>query len=491
MSKLVVIGTSSGAGKSTIVTVLCHLFSRYGLKVCPYKAQNMSLNSTSTWLGEEIAYIQYVQCISANVEATAHVNPILLKPLAEHFCEVIVLGTSRWIVDGHRYMTTLRLKLWEIADYSLKLLAKMYDVVIVEGAGAGFEPNLYSYDLANRLPLTHRDSKCIIVVDIYRGGAFTSALGLYLSLPVKIRDKVIGFIINRFCGDERLLATAIRWIESRTGKRVLGVVPLRDEFDILPEDSLDIPSLAAEHTTAQVDVAVVWYPYMSNFGEIQLLKLNPHVNVRLVKRPSEIGEPDLLVLPGSRNVIKSLEYLSRTGLTQKLHRIVSSVPIVGVCGGLEILSDEIADPHGLETGLPVQVKGIGLIPAKIRFTRSKTVSRLVCRLVTDKSKLTGFEIRRGVPVFRRFSPLFEVVQKNKCQVYDVFEGYLDEDNMCYATMIHEVIARPRFLNYILRHVNRRVLDVEPEELLLEKVKRASQLLERYVDLDPILKVLGE
>ncbi len=492
MPKIVVLGTASGTGKSTLVTVFCYLFSKQGLRVYPYKAQNMSLNSTSTWFGEEIAYVQYVQCLaSRRAEAIAHVNPVLLKPVSEHTCEVIILGRPRYLTRGLDYMNKLRARLWDVADFSLRVLSGVADIVVAEGAGAGFEPNLYDYDIANRLPLTHRDSKCVIVADIYRGGAFTSTLGLYISLPEKIRERVIGFIVNKFCGDERLLEKAILWLESKTKKKVLGVVPLREEFNILPEDSLDVPLLERVNVTARVDIAVVWYPGISNFGEIHLLKLNPDVAVRLVRRASELGEPDLIILPGSRNVVKSLSYLKQTGLLDRISRQAGSVPIVGICGGLEILSEEIIDPYGGEVGHPMRFRGLSLIPARVVFSKGKTICRVTCRLISQSSNLIGFEIHRGQPVFKKNMPLFEITRRNMQFQLQVPEGFQDEKAMYYATMIHEVISRPVFLNYVLRKINRKVAECEPETLLLQRLEKASQLLKRYVDFDFVMRAIGE
>ncbi len=491
MTKLVVLGTASGVGKSTITTVLCNLFSKEGLNVYPFKAQNMSLNSTSTWFGEEIAYIQYIQCLAARVKTvTAHVNPVLLKPVSERVSEVIVLGRPRYLLDGSTYMSMMRARLWDVADTSLRLLSKVSDIVIVEGAGAGFEPNLYEQDLANRLPMTHRDSKCVIVADIYRGGAFTSALGTFLSLPETVRERVVGFIINRLCGDERILREAIRWLEAKTKKKVLGVVHLREEFNILPEDSLDIPLLAEKEPSSLIDVALISYPGVANFGEFHLLKLNPDVCLRLVRRASEIGEPDLIVLPGSRNVFRSLSYLKRMHIHEKLLKLAGSVPIVGICGGFQILSHLIEDPYGKEAGEPVRARGLGMIPARVVYRESKIVCRVKCKLLNRRDLLVGFEIHRGVPSFSRESPLFEVLEKNHEQC-SALEGYQDDKNMLYATMIHEVISRPRFLNYILRGVGKRVSEIEPEDLLMSRIERASQLLKRYVDFDLLVRIASE
>ncbi len=490
MSKLVaILGTSSSAGKSTLVLLICRLLHRLGINVVPFKPQNMSLNSTSTQRGEEIAYAQYLQAKVCNIEPFALINPVLLKPLGEYRSEVIVLGRPLKLTSPSSYYNLTTGILREIIEISIRNLLNRFDVVIMEGAGSAFEPNLAARDIANMFPLLYCiknkiELDIIIVADIYRGGAYTSLLGTYYSLPRKLQKHVRGFILNKFCGDEKLLENANKWLESRTGKPVLGVLKLDDNLNLMPEDSLNVCNIVPEKYN--IDVAVIAYPYMANFNELFFLKYIDSVSVRYVRTPSELGEPDIIVLPGSRNVFKSLQYVKKLEFDKKLHKLAGSCIIVGICGGFQILSREIEDATGLETGSATYARGLGFLDTRFVYTQEKVIARtcaitLGCSFCSEGILVRGYEIHRGVQVdSRRY--LFKIVERNRVRL-KLFEGAVNERLLVFGTSIHEVLLNTKFLQELLRNVGKNIPEIDPFEMFVHACDLAVNKIRRCVSLE--------
>ncbi len=464
MTCIAILGTSSNCGKSTVTSLLCRLAYRKGLKTTPFKPQNMSLNSTSTWYGEEIAYIQYIQAKICNIEPTSHVNPILIKPYGNNRSEIIVWGRPRFFTTPSIYYSNIVEKLRDIVNTSYRILSKRYDIVIMEGAGCAYEPNLAHIDIANlEIPLRNDDVKIILVADIYEGGAFVSLYGTYILLPEKIRKKVIGFIINKFCGDIKILESALKWLEEKTKKPVISVLPLSENLNIFPEDSASLSKMY--NKDARIDVAVIYYPYISNFGELALLANYPEISIRFVHKPTELGEPDLIVLPGCRNTFKALEYIKRLGIDKKLRKVAGSIPIVGICAGYQLLSKKISDPTGFETGAPAHAEGLGLINTEFTYSDHKTVARVRAISLLDNNKeIEGFEIHRARPL-QENHPIFQVTRFNteRCNRY---EGYYDEKMKIYGTMIHDALHNYTFISNI---VEKPITKISLYEVIRKKI----------------------
>ncbi|MGC8598068.1 MAG: cobyric acid synthase, partial [Thermocladium sp.] len=346
-----IVSTSSNSGKTVIVTAIVHALSRRA-RVAPFKAQNMSLNSYPAVDGGEVAVAQAMQAYAAGVEPVTAMNPVLLKPLGDDRSEVIIRGRP-FSINGFREYSASILDKWRIVREAIDELRMGFDVVVGEGAGSAFEPNIR--DVTNFRAAEYLGSDVYVVLDIDRGGAFTSALGLMASIPPRWRRLVKGFIINRFRGDEGLLEGAVKWLRERTGKRVVGIIPWMDVHRLWPEDSESMEGFGS----GPLDVAVVAYPWISNFNEFHALSLEPDVGVRFV-RSGSLGEPDLIILPGSRNVPASLEWLRRTGLEAQLRRVLGSSLVLGICGGFQLMATKISDPLGVEGGAPGHYRGLGL-----------------------------------------------------------------------------------------------------------------------------------
>lgn len=389
---LVVCGATSDAGKSWVVTGLCRLLARRGLRVAPFKAQNMALNAAVTSDGAEIGHAQWVQALAAGVEAEAAMNPILLKPTGERTSQVVVLGKARGERSAAEYHAT-KAELRSVVAGALADLRRRFDVVVCEGAGGAAEINLLAGDLAN-LPLA-RDAglPAVVVGDIERGGVFASLYGTVMLLPDDLRRCVAGFVVNRFRGDPALLGDACAELERRCGVPTLGVVPRLPGVDLDAEDSLALdhwdtdPTVDLDGRVAAgggggagagrvLDVAAVRFPRVANFGDLDPLRLEPAVRVRWVRSGAELGRPDLVVLPGSKNTREDLAWLRASGLADGLSGLVAdgTAVVVAVCAGAQMAGLRIEDPDGAE-GPPGGADGLGWLPLVTRFEADKLLDR--------------------------------------------------------------------------------------------------------------------
>lgn len=387
---LMVCGTGSDAGKTTIVAALCRLLHRAGVSVAPFKAQNMSLNSYVTESGHEISRAQAHQAFAAGIEPDATMNPVLLKPASETTCEVIIDGVSRAVVDsvGIRAHTA---QLFEhVVDVAGQLRSR-YDVVVVEGAGGVAEINVMHRDISNLRLASRCGIPAVIVGDIERGGVFASLYGSHELLPAGLRACVRGFLINRFRGEQSLLAAGLDELRSRTGVPMLGVVPWIDGLSIDAEDSLALaswPIRSAAGDADTLDIAVVRLPHISNFTDVDPLALEPSTSVRLVTHPRALGAPDLVVLPGTKATVDDLAWLRRQGFDEAI--AAGGATVLGICGGYQMLGREITD--GVESS-EARVDGLGWLDAQTRFEREKVTRRRAGQALGHP--VTGYQIHRG------------------------------------------------------------------------------------------------
>jgi adenosylcobyric acid synthase len=364
-----VCGTTSDAGKSTVVTGLCRLLARRGVKVAPFKAQNMALNSAVTPSGHEIGRAQAAQAQAAGLDPEVAMNPILLKPSSDRTSQVVVMGRPWATLPAGAYHEA-KAELWPVVADQLDDLRSRFDVVLCEGAGSPAEINLIDRDIVNLRVARHAGFPAILVGDIERGGVFAALYGTVELLPRELRALVQGFVINKFRGDPALLASGPQDLERRTGVPTLGVLPWLKDVGIDAEDSL---AWGGFHGAAGsgLDVAVVGLPRLANFTDLDPLRLEP-VNVRLVRGPADLGSPDLLILPGSKATIADLDWLRRTGLAEAITKLSKRTTILGICAGYQMLGGVIHDPEAVETPEARTENGIGLLPATTIFYPDKT-----------------------------------------------------------------------------------------------------------------------
>ena len=384
-----VCGTTSDSGKTTMVAALCRILSRQGVSVAPFKAQNMSLNSAVTATGHEIGRAQYLQAQAAGVTPEVAMNPILLKPTGERDSQVVVMGRpleDMTAADYHRHKPELLAMVME----SLADLRARFDVVLLEGAGSPTEINLLANDIVNLRIAELAELNAIVVGDIDPGGVFASLYGTVALLPDQLRTLVGGFVINKLRGDPALLLDGTDQLEAACGVPTLGVVPMLPNLHLDAEDSVSLQRPIESPATATMDVAVIGYPHISNFTDIDPLLLEPSLSVRFVRSVRELGTPDLVVLPGSKTTVADLAWLRERGLDQAIRGLPDHTTILGICAGYQMLGHEIID--GVESSV-ASVDGLGLLPVRTRFGVEKVLAAVEGTALG--SRLVGYQIHHG------------------------------------------------------------------------------------------------
>ena len=396
---LMVQGTASSVGKSVLVTALCRILRQDGLRVAPFKAQNMSNNSYVTSTGGEIGRAQVNQAEAAGIEPETDMNPILLKPEGDARSQVVVRGKV-WRRLSAREYHAAKAELLGVVAESLARLRAAYDVVVIEGAGSPAEINLRASDIVNMAVARLADAPVLLVADIDRGGVFAALLGTLQLLEPDERARVRGLLINRFRGDAALLAPGLRELEARAGCPVLGVVPYLPALHLPEEDSqaLDAapplpaplpPPVGEGAGVGGIDIAVLRLPRIANFDDFGPLAAEPGVRLRYVERPAALGVPDLVVLPGSKSTLADLAWLRASGLGPAVLRLAAAgVPVLGICGGFQLLGRRLCDPDGLD-GAPGEAAGLGLLAVETVFRGQKTTRPVTGRVVARGDGVFG------------------------------------------------------------------------------------------------------
>lgn len=443
---VVVLGTTSHSGKSTLVAAICRLLSNRGLKVAPFKSQNMSLNSWVTSNGSEIGIAQAVQAWAAGVEPTEFMNPILLKPKGDRTSQVIVLGRPMADKSAEEYYRDIE-GLKGVVDRSIRELEKNYDYIVVEGAGGAAEINLYERDIANTYVARHLRSPIILVGDIERGGVFASLFGTVELLPEDIRPLVKGLVINKFRGDPAILGSGMRSLEEMTGVPVLGVLPYMD-LAIPSEDSVSLGDKrhgghVKDDAKNSVEIAVIKLPRISNFTDFE--PLERCARVRYVGLEEPLGDPDAVIIPGTKNTVSDLEDMKRAGMDQQILAL-KDTPILGICGGYQILGREIVD-SGIENTTGT-IPGLGLLDAVTRFDLYEKRTVQVKKTVTgggpilDKirgQEVSGYEIHMGVT-------------KPEGEMAFGDDGAVARSGLVIGTYLHGIFENENFKNAFLDYL---------------------------------------
>lgn len=390
---LLVVATSSHAGKSLICTALCRIFKRRGYRVTPFKGQNMALNAYVGMDGGEIGYAQAVQAWAAGVEPSVWINPILLKPQGNMTSQVVIKGKAVATVSAQDYYKKFFDSGWLAVVESLDYLQSQYEIIVMEGAGSPAEVNLKHRDLTNMRLATHLNCPAILIADIDRGGALAHVVGTLQLLDPEERALVKGLVINKFRGSLDLLQPGLDWLEEYTGIPILGVIPWF-ESALPAEDSVSLLDTRASKREAELEIAIIRYPRISNFTDFDALEAEASVRVRYVSMGGALGSPDAVILPGSKATISDLEALKNSGLAQMLQDFArAGGAILGICGGWQMLGQKIQDPEGLE-GMPGIFEGLNIIPMDTVFEEKK-VTRQIQTETLEGAPIEGYEIHHG------------------------------------------------------------------------------------------------
>jgi adenosylcobyric acid synthase len=439
---LMIQGTTSDAGKSTLVTGLCRLLARRGVKVAPFKPQNMALNSAVTIDGGEIGRAQAVQAQACLLDAHTDMNPVLLKPNSDTGAQVIIHGKAIGAMNARSYHDYKTVAMNAVLK-SYRRLCAQYDVIIVEGAGSPAEINLRDRDIANMGFAEAVDCPVLLIADIDRGGVFAHLVGTLQLLSASEQQRVKGFVINRFRGDIGLLQPGLDWLEQHTQKKVFGVLPYLTDWHLEAEDAIAQQQTLA-HEKSLLRVAVPVFPRISNHTDFDALRLHPQIDLQMIAQNHPIPACDLIILPGSKNVRGDLNKMRQFGWDKQLAKHLRyGGKVIGICGGFQMLGQSIADPYGVE-GTPGTSDGLGYLDIETTLEAEKQLRRVEGCLAIKNAKVSGYEIHAGVT---RGAGL----EKPLAYLADRADGSISTDNQIIGTYLHgifdETTARDTLLQW--------------------------------------------
>lgn len=524
--KIMVQGTMSNSGKSFLAAGLCRVLKQDGYRTAPFKSQNMALNSYITKDGLEIGRAQAMQAEAAGIEPTVEMNPILLKPTSQMGSQVIVNGE---VYGNLRAMDYYRRKPEFIpaVKKAFETLEEEFDAIVIEGAGSPAEINLRDNDIVNMGLAELVDAPVILVGDIDRGGVFASLYGTVSLLEPKEQARIKGLVINKFRGDKKILEPGLRMIEERLHIPVIGVIPM-EQIDLDDEDSLSdrltrtgsgsgsgTAGGSGEETVVRnaLDLAVIRLPHISNFTDFNALERHPGVELRYVERVSQLGNPDLILLPGTKNTISDLVWLRESGLEPAILRKTEfdHVPVIGICGGYQMLGEQLSDPDGVEGEKGRSIRGMGLLPARTVFEQRKTRGQTEVVLQRNTgmfekcavgARITGYEIHMGIteltgkaePVFARDQD--DPDQASQTVVHQSWEGLEREDGLVLGTYLHGLFDNEKLTAALLeRLAEKKGISLETTMESQEAYKqrqydKLADLVRESLDMKAIYRMMG-
>ena len=495
---LMIQGTGSSVGKSILVAALCRIFRQDGFSVAPYKSQNMSLNSYVTRDGGEMGRAQVAQAEAAGVEPSVDMNPILLKPEADARSQVVLMGKpAMTVLAGEYYLHTP--ELLRAAGESLNRLRAQYDIVVIEGAGSPAEINLKRCEIVNMRIAKMADAPVLLVGDIDKGGVFAQLVGTLVLLDDDEKRYVKGFIINKFRGDISLLQPGLDELESITSLPVLGVVPYYHDVFIDEEDSVrrDTPAKAM----TDIDIAVIHLPHISNSTDFEPLQREQGVTVRYIKHAKDMGCPDVIILPGSKSTISDLKRIRNTGIADAIVRSArSGVPVIGICGGFQMLGERIDDPSHTESECD-SVAGLNLLDVVTTFAKRKTTWQVHAVCVCERGilgglsgdEIGGYEIHIGQTLGDNVSPAFKIIRRGDRRA-DHLDGAVSNDGNIVGTYIHGLFENESVRRCLLSKLRRtKGVDCETRTFTLSKdseYDKLAALVRGSLDMDMVYKIAG-
>ena len=479
---LMIQGTTSDAGKSTLVTGLCRVLYRRGARVAPFKPQNMALNSAVTVNNGEIGRAQAVQSLACGIEPHTDMNPVLLKPNSETGSQVIIQGQAIGNMSARDFHAYKAVAMEAVLD-SYKRLQSQYDIILVEGAGSPAEINLRENDIANMGFAEAVDCPVILVADIERGGVFAHLAGTLALLSPSERKRVTGMVINRFRGDYDILKPGVDWLENHVQKPVLGVLPYAHKLYIEAEDSLNQNNSVAV-SEEHIRIVVPALPRMSNHTDFDALRLHPQIDFKFIREGEDISASDVIILPGSKSVASDLHWLEKTGWTQAINRHLRYAgKLMGICGGYQMLGKELHDPQGVE-GAKQSHCGLGLLDIVTTLQEQKTLSRVTGRLMPSQGEISGYEIHVG-------ETTGSALQRPFLKLHDRYDGAISQDQQVVGTYVHGLFDSDAALQWLFDWVEFKNTPVENFQQQREQgINRIADIVEEYLDMDKINEMLN-
>ena len=490
-------GTTSDAGKSTLVTGLCRLFARQHINVAPFKPQNMALNSAVTVCGGEIGRAQAVQAKAAKLPLEVDFNPILLKPNSDTGAQVIIHGKAISDMEAEQYHDYKKVAMEAVLTSHQRLKAK-HQLIVVEGAGSPAEINLREGDIANMGFAEAVDCPVIIIADIDKGGVFAQLVGTLMLLSQTEQDRVVGFVINRFRGDLSLLTSGLTWLEEKTNKPVLGVLPYLHGLEVASEDAIVTTQPKHEQKTA-IKVIVLIYPRVSNHTDFDALRLHDEIDCQFIFAKDEaiksaefratLPPCDLIILPGSKNVRADLAFLRSQGWDKDIAKHLRyGGKVFGICGGYQMLGELINDPQGIESQ-PGQSVGLGYLPINTELHKSKTLTNVkgTLSLLNKTVEVSGYEIHAGVSQLTTQS-----LCKSLLSINNTEEGLISDDGQVAGCYLHGLFDQSAALSLIAQWVGGQITQsdniADREDLAIEKLANAC---EQHLDIKKIKQIIAD
>ncbi|MGA9187394.1 MAG: cobyric acid synthase [Methanosarcina sp.] len=479
---VLILGTASHVGKSSVVTAICRILSRK-YRVAPFKAQNMSLNSWITKDGKEIGIAQAIQAKAAGTEPTADMNPVLLKPKGDCVSQIILLGEPYADKSAGQYYDSIA-EMNAVLEGALERLSREHDVIVMEGAGGAAEINLYERDIVNVGTARLTQAPIILVGDIERGGVFASLYGTIALLPDDVRKNVKGFIINKFRGDLEILKPGLKQLEEKTGIPVLGVLPYF-KLNIPSEDSVSLEDKESTENKKDIEIAVIRLPRISNFTDFE--PLEELAKIRYVDLDEELGTPDAIMIPGTKNTVNDLLDLKASGMAGKIQTFKGKIPIFGICGGYQMLGRTIFD-SGIENGVEAEFEGLGLLDTGTKFGAYKKKTIQVTKKVNgygpilasiDGEEIKGYEIHMGVT--------------DSCRNIFGDDGAINEDGLVIGTYLHGLFDNRNVRDALMQYLfEKKGLEYRPENITTENdaYEELANMVERNLDMKKIYEIIG-
>jgi len=494
---LVVLGTSSSVGKSLLVTGLCHLFARRGVKVTPFKAQNMSNNAAVCPDGSEIGRAQATQAYASGLEPHVDMNPVLIKPEADSRSQVVVMGRAWQTLDAREYYPKKDF-LWKQVTGALDRLREQYELVIIEGAGSAAELNLREGDIVNMAVARYAKAPVLLAGDIDRGGIFAQLIGTTWLVELEERALIKGFIVNKFRGDISLFEDGVRILEEKSDIPVLGVVPYLHNLFIPEEDAvaLEIPFAKPVPTAEAIEIVVIHLPRIANFDDFDPLASEPGVRVRYVDTPDQVGNPAAIIIPGTKSTINDLDWLRSQGFEDVIQKHAQNGgAVVGICGGYQMLGDVIHDPQHVESKLE-NAPGLGLLPIGTVFAGDKATHQAKAQIQNgsgwlanlDGQIVTGYEIHMGRTESK--GSWLEITERND-QAVQVPDGATSEDGKIWGCYVHGLFANENLRRAWLEDLGWSEDKASEKDPFAASLTRLADTLESTLDMNLLEKIVWE